>query len=129
MSLNGRVRRRSHLVPGQGAWLRYWLGTNVNTRYFQVPTVESGHGCVPVPSTRSGASTFLCRYPGTGSWIPSVDSPLALFLKVRETILHPRHKKKLATWDLESLKKQHLFHNLPNFYNPALEVSFYNFIW
>ena len=74
-------------------------------------------------------ATFLCRYPGTGSWVPFVDSPLALFLKVRETILHLRLKKKLAKWYIELLKKQHLFHNLPNFYNPALEGSFYNVIW
>ena len=57
LSLNGRVRRRSHLVPEQCARLRYSVGTNMNTRYFQVPTVESGHDCVPVPSTRSSPSS------------------------------------------------------------------------
>ena len=37
-------RQRSHLVPGRGAGVRYSLGTNVNTPFFQVSTLEFGHG-------------------------------------------------------------------------------------
>ena len=33
----------SHLVPGHGARVRYSVGTNVNTLFFQVPTLEFGH--------------------------------------------------------------------------------------
>ena len=38
------LRLCSHLVPGHGARVRYSLGTNVNTPFFQVPTPEFGHG-------------------------------------------------------------------------------------
>ena len=38
-----RFRQRSYLVPGHGARVRYSLGTNVNTPFFQVPTLEFGH--------------------------------------------------------------------------------------
>ena len=38
------LRQRSHLVPWHGARVRYSLGTNVNAPFFQVPTLEFGHG-------------------------------------------------------------------------------------
>ena len=39
------LRMRSHLVPpGTGARVRYSLGTNVNTPFFQVPALEFGRG-------------------------------------------------------------------------------------
>ena len=38
------LRQRSHLVPGHGARVRYSLSTNVNTPFFQVPTLEFAHG-------------------------------------------------------------------------------------
>ena len=38
------LRQRPHLVPRHGARVRYSLGTNVNTPFFQVPTLEFGHG-------------------------------------------------------------------------------------
>ena len=41
------VRQRSHLEPGHSARVRYLLGTNVNTPFFQVPTIEFGHVTVP----------------------------------------------------------------------------------
>ena len=31
-------------MPGHGAQVRYSLGTNVNTTFFQVPTLEFGRG-------------------------------------------------------------------------------------
>ena len=31
-------------MPGRGAQVRYSLGTNVNTPFFQVPTLEFGRG-------------------------------------------------------------------------------------
>ena len=64
--MNGRVRQRSHLVPGLGARVRYSLGTNVNTRYFQLPTVESG--TVAVRSQVQGRALL----PGhnSGHWVP-----------------------------------------------------------
>ena len=34
----------SHLVPEHGARVRFSLGTNVNTPFFQVLTPEFGHG-------------------------------------------------------------------------------------
>ena len=49
--------------PGTGARVRYLLGTNVNTRFFQVPTPESGHGRVPeykVKTLYSG--TYVCTW-------------------------------------------------------------------
>ena len=45
---NSLKRQRSHLVPGYGARVRHSLGTNVNTPFFQVHTLELGHK-VPVP--------------------------------------------------------------------------------
>ena len=30
-------------MPGHGAQIRYSLGTNVNTPFFQAPTLEFGH--------------------------------------------------------------------------------------
>ena len=39
-----KIRQRSHLVPGHGARLRHSLGTDVNTPFFRVPTLEFGHG-------------------------------------------------------------------------------------
>ena len=39
-----KIRQRSHLVPGHGARARYSLDTYVNTPFFQVPTLEFGHG-------------------------------------------------------------------------------------
>ena len=36
--------QRSHLVSGHGARVRYLLGTNVNTAFFQVPTLEFRQG-------------------------------------------------------------------------------------
>ena len=38
------LRQRSHLVPGDGARVRFSLVTNVNAPFFQVPTLEFGHG-------------------------------------------------------------------------------------
>ena len=38
------VRQHSHLVPGHGALVQYPLGTNMNTPFFQVPTLKFGHG-------------------------------------------------------------------------------------
>ena len=37
------VRQRSHLVLGHNTRVRYSLGTNVNTPFSQVPTLEFGH--------------------------------------------------------------------------------------
>ena len=37
------LRQLSHLVPGHGARVRYSVGINVNTPFFQVPTQEFGH--------------------------------------------------------------------------------------
>ena len=41
---NGTLGQRLHLVLGHSAHVRYSLGTNVNTPFFQVPTPEFGHG-------------------------------------------------------------------------------------
>ena len=38
------LRQRSHLMPGNDARVRYSLGANVNTPFFQVPTLNSGDG-------------------------------------------------------------------------------------
>ena len=58
------IRVRSHLVTGTGARVRYLLGTNVNTRFFQVPTPESGHGRVPEYKVKT---LYSGTYVGTGS--------------------------------------------------------------
>ena len=50
--------------PGTGARVRYLLGTNVNTRFFQVPTPESGHGRVPEYKVKT---LYSGTYVGTGS--------------------------------------------------------------
>ena len=49
------LRMLSHLVPpGTGARVRYSLGTNVNTPFFQVPALEFGRGAdVARPCTRA----------------------------------------------------------------------------
>ena len=36
--------QRSHLVSGHNARVRYLMGTNVNTVFFQVPTLEFRQG-------------------------------------------------------------------------------------
>ena len=36
------LRQRSHLMPGNDARVRYSLGANVNTPFFQVPTLKFG---------------------------------------------------------------------------------------
>ena len=66
------VRQRSHLVPGHGARVRYSLGTNVNTPFFQVPAwlCTQSH----IGYSKCQHNTILCRYPDTGSRAPSVDS-------------------------------------------------------
>ena len=43
-SLKCRVVTRTEFTLG--AWVWYSLGTNVNTPFFQVPTLEFGHGAV-----------------------------------------------------------------------------------
>ena len=52
----GEYRQRLHLVPWHSPRVRYWLqlamGTNVNTPFFQVPTLEFGHGAGVRPCTR-----------------------------------------------------------------------------
>ena len=40
------LRLHSHLVPEYSAQVWSWLGTNVNTPFFQVPTPEFWHGLV-----------------------------------------------------------------------------------
>ena len=57
-------------MPGQGARSRYSLGTNVNTPFFQVPTLEFGHGAgarlqAKVSTLYSGTKVgtgFLCAH-------------------------------------------------------------------
>ena len=58
------VRQRLHLEPGHSARVRYLLCTNVNTPFFQVPTIEFGH--------RDGARARPCTRPnvGVGSLCP-----------------------------------------------------------
>ena len=65
------LRMRSHLVPpGTGARVRYSLGTNVNTPFFQVPALEFGRGAdAGRPCTRA-----LKWAPGTRVHVFSLGS-------------------------------------------------------
>ena len=51
----GEYRQRLHLVRWHSPRVRYWLhlGTNVNTPFSQVPTLEFGHGAGVRPCTYS----------------------------------------------------------------------------
>ena len=60
--LNNLIRQRSHLAPGHGARVRYSLGTNVSTPFFQVPTLELGHGHGARVSTRLRPCTRVCLF-------------------------------------------------------------------
>ena len=60
-----KIRQRSHLVPGHGARVRYSLGTNVNTPFFQVPTLELGHGA----GARPQGLHLVVRHK-SGHWVP-----------------------------------------------------------
>ena len=56
------IRQRLHLVNGHGARVWYSLSTNVNTPFFQVPTLEFGHGAVPKykVKTKRGHRHHVC---------------------------------------------------------------------
>ena len=57
----------SHLVPGHGARVRYSVGTNVNTPFFQVPTLEFGHAD-GAGARVQGLDLVLGRQ--SGHWVP-----------------------------------------------------------
>lgn len=77
------LRLTSHLVPKNGARVRFTLGANVSTHFSQVLTREFGryarasvigHQIVPVSLEypESEHNTVLCRRPGTSARAPSV---------------------------------------------------------
>ena len=54
--------QRSHLMPGNDARVRYSLGANVNTPYFQVPTLKFGWWASgPCVHTVFVSSWAVCR--------------------------------------------------------------------
>ena len=48
LPFSGVLKQRSHVVPGHGARARYSVGTNVNTPFFQAPTLVHGY-CASAP--------------------------------------------------------------------------------
>ena len=56
------LRQRSHLMPGNDARVRYSLGANVNTPYFQVPALKFGWWAPgPCVHTVFVSSWAVCR--------------------------------------------------------------------